>query len=93
LGFWFLFKLWFLFLFKLRFLFLFKLRFLFLLPVGPGKLDLPNVEDILVVKKGEPLGGTPALEGGEGEEVGSVLAHLVREHRHLSFPLIFTNMF
>jgi hypothetical protein len=42
-----------------------------------------------VVEKGEPLGGTSALEGGEGEEVGRVLAHLVREHRHLSFPLIF----
>ncbi len=76
----------------LRFWFLFKLRFLFLLPVGPGKLDLPNVEDILVVEKGQPLGGTPALEGGEGEEVGRVLAHLVREHRHLSFPLKFTKI-
>jgi hypothetical protein len=89
----FLFKLRFWFLFKLRFVFLFKLGFLLLLPVGPGKLDLPNVEDILVVEKGEPLGGTPALEGGEGEEVGRVLPHLVCEHGHLSFPLMFTRMF
>ena len=47
-------------------------------PVAPRKLHLAHAQRVLVRAEGEALGGRAGLVGGEREEVGRVLRHLVR---------------